>query len=193
MSFVVRGNNVYKSLSGALFPGTARYVNAQTILKDHHSLNIFAETMSFDEDRVNPSGEESKAEGDSGNGANQLKVSEKEIRKGNEPQERKTPTSQITGEENDKGKKAPAPKPKKADDERKFSSNTYRKEGEGDQSADEKKKEAMSSNRILMRDCYKKLSTTSILIPSRDQFFFPLWEFSSPPQLHTVLHCLRKG
>ena len=137
MSFVVRGNNVYKSLSGVLFPGTARYVNAQTILKDHHSLNIFAETMSFDEDRVKPSGEESKAEGDSGNGANQLKVSEKEIRKGNEPQERKTPTSQITGEENDKGKKAPAPKPKKADDERKFSSNTYRKEGEGDQSADE--------------------------------------------------------
>ena len=112
--------------------------------------------MSSEEDRVKSVGkreisetsvEESGAKGKGGRG--DRKVSEKDIEKGNETQERNTPTSQITGGDNHKKKDLPARKPvKTAQDEDKFSLNPDRKGGEGEQTADESPEKGFDEPRL---------------------------------------------
>ena len=131
MSFVVRASNVYKSLPGAFFLGTARCVNAQTILEDHHSLNIFAETMSSE-----PFVKNTEPGGD---GTNQLEVGE-----GNKTQKSKTPTPQIPVE--GKEKKEPALETNKAHNKGPISSNHGGEGGEGSHTA----------NYSLGKGCNKK-------------------------------------
>ena len=153
-SLAVALRNLY-SVNRALCKHTNNSSNRRVLY--HNSLNIFAKTMSSEENGEKPVGEvktfensseESGAEGDSGKAANEHEASDEEKEESRKTQESNTVTGKINGGDNHKEKNTPTPEPVQKPSDKRELTNPDPNGDKGDQtSADEcsKKCEQQSS------------------------------------------------